>query len=183
MILVSKLLFYRAFFDKTNLSLGLLSILTFLHISLYQRNFTLKWTIIIFIPILQLLFQGMMPHDSHIPRDDLRPPNLHRNSIVTFILFFHIFMHMYISCSCCFSALQKLVEFWKVVIFVTFIGDPVYYIYHNITLFMHSAFMRIADTHASILLSCYPCYIMMSSLQQFFTGYNVTNYMTLSNQM
>ena len=96
MILVSKFMFYRALFDKTNLSLGLLSILTFLHISLYQRNLTLKWTIIIFIPILQLLFQGMMPHDSHIPRDDLRPPNLHRNSIVTFILFFpHIHAHVY----------------------------------------------------------------------------------------
>ena len=45
-----------------------LQVINLLHISLYQRNFyvTLKWTIIIFIQILTLLFQGMMPHTSHI---------------------------------------------------------------------------------------------------------------------
>ena len=46
-----------------------LQVINLLHISLvYQRNFyvTLKWTIIIFIKILTLLFQGMMPHNSHI---------------------------------------------------------------------------------------------------------------------
>ena len=45
-----------------------LQVINLLHISLYQRNFyiTLKWTIIIFIPILTLLFQGMMPPNSHI---------------------------------------------------------------------------------------------------------------------
>ena len=45
-----------------------LQVINLLHISLYQRNFyvTLKWTIIIFIQILTLLFQGMMPHNSHI---------------------------------------------------------------------------------------------------------------------
>ena len=45
-----------------------LQVINLLHISLSQRNFyvTLKWTIIIFIQILTLLFQGMMPHNSHI---------------------------------------------------------------------------------------------------------------------
>ena len=45
-----------------------LQVINLLHISLYQRNFyvTLNWTIIIFIQILTLLFQGMMPHNSHI---------------------------------------------------------------------------------------------------------------------
>ena len=135
-----------------------LQVINLLHISLYQRNFyvTLKWTIIIFIQILTLLFQGMMPHNSHIiPRDDLRPPILsYRNYKITFVLFIHIFMHMYISCSCCFSALQKLLEFGIEVMFWSFIGDPVHYIYHNITLF--HAFNIYADTHASILLFCYP---------------------------
>ena len=44
-----------------------LQVINLLHISLYQRNFfvTLKWTIIIFIQILTLLFQGMMPNNSH----------------------------------------------------------------------------------------------------------------------
>ena len=48
--------------------------------------------------ILTLLFQGMMPHNSHIPMDEMRPPILsYRNYIITFVLFFfHIFMHMYI---------------------------------------------------------------------------------------
>ena len=47
-----------------------LQVINLLHISLYQRDFyvTLKGTIIIFIQILtlSLLFQGMMPHNSHI---------------------------------------------------------------------------------------------------------------------
>ena len=89
-----------------------------------------------FIPILPLLFKGTMPHNSHIPTDDLRPPILHRNYTITFILIFSTFSCTCIfSCSCCFSALQKLVEFGMEVMFWTFIRDPVHYIYHNITLF------------------------------------------------
>ena len=113
-----------------------LQIINVWHISLYQRNFTLKWTIVIFIPILPLLFKGIMPHNSHIPTDDLRPPILHRNYIITFILIFSTFSCTCIfSCSSCFSALQKLVEFGMAVMFWTFIRDPVHNIYHNITLF------------------------------------------------
>ena len=121
----------------------------------------LLWRIIIFIHILTLLFQDMMPHNSHIPpdipMDEMRPPILsYKNCIITFVLFFpHFHAHVRIfSCSFCFSALQKLVEFGMEVMFWTSIGDPVHYIYCIITLF--HAFNIYPDIHASILVSCYP---------------------------
>ena len=149
-----------------------------MHISLYQRHFyiTLKWISFSF-KYWHFSFK-VWCLISHIPRDDLRPPILHNNIHNNFYFIFStLSCTCLFSCSCCFSALQKLVEFGMAVLFWTFIGDPVHYIYHNITLFY--AFNIYPDTHASILQSC----IMTSSLQQFFTGYNVANYMTLSNQM
>ena len=98
----------------------------------------------------------MMPHNSHIPMDEMRPPILsYRNYIITFVLFFpHFHAHVYFHAHSVFSALQKLVEFGMEVMFWTSIGDPVHYIYPNITLF--HAFNIFADTHSSILVSCYP---------------------------
>ena len=128
----------------------------FAYFTIKEISNTLKWTIIIFIHILTLLFQGMMPHNSHIPMDEMRPPILtYRNYIITFVLFFpHFHAHVYFHAHSVFSALQKLVEFGMEVMFWTSIGDPVHYMYCNITLF--HAFNIYADTHASILVSCYP---------------------------
>ena len=69
----------------------------FAYFTIKESSNTLKWTIIIFIHILTLLFQGMMPHNSHIPMDEMRPPILtYRNYIITFVLFFpHFQAHVY----------------------------------------------------------------------------------------
>ena len=135
-----------------------LQVINLLHFSLYQRNFyvTLKWTIIIFIQILTLLFQGMMPHNSHISLGMiLHLPSCHiKKYKITFVLFIHIFMHMYIFMLMLFFSFAETVGFGMEVMFWSFIVDPVHYIYHNITLF--HAFNIYADTHATILLSCYP---------------------------
>ena len=68
----------------------------FAYFTIKEISNTLKWTIIIFINILTLLFQGMMPHNSHIPMDEMRPPILtYRNYIITFVLFFpHFHAHV-----------------------------------------------------------------------------------------
>ena len=69
----------------------------FAYFTIKEISNTLKWTIIIFIHILTLLFQGMMPHNSHIPMDEMRPPIVtYRNYIITFVLFFpHFHAHVY----------------------------------------------------------------------------------------
>ena len=128
----------------------------FAYFTIKEISNTLKWTIIIFIHILTLLFQGMMPHNSHIPMDEMRPPIVtYRNYIITFFFIFSTFSCTCIfSCSCCFSALQNWWNFGMEVMFWTSIGDPVHYMYCNITLF--HAFNIYADTHASILVSFYP---------------------------
>ena len=68
----------------------------FAYFTIKEISNTLKWTIIIFIHILTLLFQGMMPHNSHISMDEIRPHILSYRNYITFVLFFpHFHAHVY----------------------------------------------------------------------------------------
>ena len=94
---ISSMMHYRL--QDLNKSEHLQIIDLFAYFTIKEINFyiTLKWTIIIFIHILTLLFQGTMPHNSHIPMDEMIPPILsYRNYITTFVLFFpHFHAHVY----------------------------------------------------------------------------------------